>query len=188
MKRILLTLVAFCALPCSAAEPSTDRDLLRVVHGFYGWVLRDGEAVNRLQPTVKQIPGTNRLNLDTSTLPKFISKFMHSGYFADSFPNAVNRYYENERAKLDALSDEDLARLAKDGRGPMMDTENIDIFFCAQEYEYKRTFVRQLRVASAQVSAAEATAIIVSPLGSETKFRLTKVKGNWRIAGYCVYQ
>jgi len=188
MPKVLLTVITLFTFPSPAAAGTAEQDLLNVVRGFYGWVLRNGDAVNRLQPTITSEAGTNRLTIDMSNMPQFTSRFMGSGYFATSFSESIRRYYAGEQTKLDALSKDELDQLAKDGRGPLMDTENMDIFFCAQEYEYDKAFVQKLRIASSTISANHATAIVISPLDWKTTFNFTKVKGRWRIAGYCVYQ
>lgn len=188
MNRAFAVLLAvFLPLSASAGTPE-DRELLQTVRGFYGWVLRHGEAVNNMQPKISQVPQSTRLYLDMSSLPAFKSGFMRSGYFAPTFPEAVTRYYEKQRTQLEALKPEEFDQLAKDGRGPMMETEDMDIFFCAQEHEYKKRFIDQMKVKSSQSTGRTATAVVKSPLGWETTFRFSRVNGRWLIAGYCVYQ
>ena len=188
MNRTFTILMAICLLLPVAAWSSEDQELRQTVQGFYGWVLRHGEAVSNVQPKIRQVSQSKRLYLDLSSLPAFKSEFMRSGYFAPTFSEAVNRYYEKQQTKLEALRQEDFNQLAKDGRGPMMETEDMDIFFCAQEYEYKKRFITQMKVKTSQKANRTAKAVVESPLGWDTTFQFSKVKGRWLIAGYCVYQ
>jgi hypothetical protein len=188
MRSIVFALVAFFLIPCSAAPASTKQELHAVVQNFYSWVLANGHAVQKLQPKIMQASGSVRLAIDMSTLPAYSARMMRSGSFSADFPQAVQRYYAAEQAKLDAISQEEFEQIARDGRGPMMDAEDMDVFFCAQEYEYKKSFVRKLRIALSQINGSEATATVVSPLGWQTQFKFTKASGRWLIAGYCVYQ
>lgn len=180
-------LAILVSLPVAAATRD-DKKLLETVQGFYGWVLRHGEAVNSLQPKIGQVPHSTKLYLETSSLPAFTVEFMRSGYFAPTFPDVVRLYYQKQQARFEAIKPEEFDQIARDGRGPMMETEDMDIFFCAQEYEYKTSFVQQMKIKSSQSTNRTATAVVESPFGWETTFRFSKVKGRWLIAGYCVYQ
>ena len=70
----------------------------------------------------------------------------------------------------------------------MMETEDMDIFFCAQEYEYSASYVQQMKIKSSKITGSKAIALVESSMGWETTFRFAKVKNSWRIAGYCVYE
>ena len=181
-------LLPLCATTAAATDTHAEQQLLDTVHSFYGWVLQNGEATAKLQPRVSEVPGSNRLRLDASTLPAFTAKFMDSGYFAPGYPAAVTRYYAKQRSGLKSLTPEDLDKLARGGRGPMMETENMDIFFCAQEYEYTASYVQQMKIKSSKITGSKAIALVESSMGWETTFRFAKVKNSWRIAGYCVYE
>ncbi len=188
MNRALPLAMAVVLTSPVAAAPPDDKKLMETVRGFYGWVLRHGDTVNKLQPKIEGMAQTTRLYLDMSSLPAFTSEFMRSGYFAPTFPEAIKRYYQKQQAQIEAIKPEEFDQMARDGRGPMMETEDMDIFFCAQEYEYKMSFIRQMKLKSSQGMDRTATAVVESPLGWETTFRFANVKGRWLIAGYCVYQ
>ncbi len=189
MNRLFVALTAALLPLCAGAAARTpaEQALLDTVRSFYGWVLQNGEATAKLQPRIMPVPGSNRLYLDTSTLAAFNAKFMGSGQFAPAYPAAVARYYAKQRRQLNALTPQDFDQLARDGRGPLMDTEDRDIFFCAQEYEYTARYVQQMTITSSQITGSRAVAVVESPLGWQTTFRFAKVKNRWRIAGYCMY-
>lgn len=186
--RVFVLLMAILLSQPLAAATSEDRQLLETVRGFYGWVLRHGEAVNHLQPKIEQVPQSTRLYLDVTSLSTFTYEFMGSGYFAPTFPEAVKRYYLKQQARLEAMKPKEFDHLAEGGRGPMMETEDMDIFFCAQEYERTERFIHQMKIKSSHGNHRTATATVASPSGWETSFRFSKVKDRWLIAGYCVYQ
>jgi len=190
MSRIFFALTAALLPLCAGAtaHTSAEQALLDTVRSFYGWVFQNGEATAKLQPRIVPAQGSNRLYLDTSTLPAFNAKFMGSGYFAPAYPAAVARYYAKQRSQLKSLTPQDFDRLARDGRGPLMDTEDMDIFFCTQEYEYTASYVQRMTIKSSHITGSQAVAVVESPLGWQTTFRFAKVKNRWRIAGYCVYE
>ena len=184
-------ITAFKARPASngtAKTASPDTALLGTVKSFYSWVLRNGKATQRLAPAIKDLPGTNHFALDTSTLAAFKQKFMRSGLFAPEFGAAVDRYYAKHQKHFESLTQKDFDELARDGRGPQMEVEDMDLFFCAQEYEYKPAFADALKIADVDIQGDRATAVVESTYGWKTNFRFQKSGGGWLIAGYCVYQ
>jgi hypothetical protein len=78
--------------------------------------------------------------------------------------------------------------LKRDGRGPMMEVEDMDIFFCAQEYEYTPDFVAKMRIKSFQLKGDRAEVVVISPYQWETPFSMVKRDGRWLISRYCVFQ
>lgn len=70
----------------------------------------------------------------------------------------------------------------------MMETEDMDPFFSAQEYEYQKAYVQGMKIKSANIGRLTATATVTSPYQWETKFRFTKVRERRLISGYCVYR
>jgi hypothetical protein len=183
--------IAFSSLlvwPLSSFSAADSQPLLNTVKAFYGWVLKNGEAASRLEPKIVNVSGSTRFFLDTSSLQAFTEKFMNSQLFSPQFPNAVAKYYTKYQKEFEALTQKDFDDLARDGRGPLMDVEDMDIYFCAQEYEYTPKFVDSLKISKSTVNGNTATAVIESPYEWKTTFHFTKVKGKWLISGYCVYQ
>jgi hypothetical protein len=173
--------------PAAFARPS-QQQLLETVQGFYAWTVQQGSQTAKLEPHIKDVPGTTRFYLDTSTLDAYTARFMQSGYFAPDFPAALSRYYKRYEAEFNNLGQDAFDQLAKDGRGPMMETEDMDPFFCAQEYEYQKSFVKGMKIKTANIGRLTATATVTSPYQWETRFRFTKVGNRWLISGYCVYE
>ncbi|WP_169741263.1 hypothetical protein [Andreprevotia chitinilytica] len=171
-----------------AAAGTQEQQLLETVRGFYGWALQNGDQTVKLEPRIKDIAGSTRFYLDMTTLTPFTARFMQSGYFAADFPDAVARYYRRYDAQFKTLKQAEFDEMARDGRGPQMDVEDMDIFFCAQEYEYKRKFIQGMKIKSASFAASTAQAVIVSPYKWETTFHFRKVGSRWLIAGYCVFE
>lgn len=173
--------------PAAWAGPA-DQQLLDTVRAFYGWTLEHGKETVQLEPRIKTVTGTNRLYLDLSTLEPFTAGFMRSGYFTPDFPKAVAGYYRKHEAEIAALSQTEFDEMALDGRGPLLETEDMDIFFCAQEYEYRQPFVQGMRLKDSWVEGATAAAVVISPAKWETTFHFVKVQERWLISGYCVYK
>lgn len=183
---MLFLVVASLALPASA-DPVTEQQLLETVQGFYRWVIANGEETANLQPSIRDIPGTTRFELDTSTLPDFTDRFMRSGFFAAGFPAAVNGYYQRYAAEFAALPQAEFDQIAQDGRGPMMETEDTNLFFCAQEYEPNEPFVAGMQLKDVQIEGDQASAVVVSPFEWETEFHFTRTPERWLISGYCEF-
>ncbi len=184
---VILALCLLAAAPAMAAR-TDEQQMLDTVREFYGWSLANGKRVLKLEPRLQDVTGTTRFQLDVSTLQPFIAQFMRSGFFAPGFSDAMARYYLRHKIGFEGLDQTAFDQMARDGRGPMMKTEDMDIFFCAQEYRYQQKFIDGMRIKSALVSGDTATAIVVSPLHWETSFDFVKVNGRWRIAGYCVFR
>ncbi|MES2041644.1 MAG: hypothetical protein V4495_27830 [Pseudomonadota bacterium] len=172
----------------ASASGQDEQALMASVQGFYGWALKNGKQVSALQPAIKDIPGSKKFQLDTKNLKAFSGKFMASGYFAPDFPAALERYYGKYQKQFKAYTDAEFAQMAKDGRGPLMETEDMDIFFCAQEYEYKPSFIKKIRAKSIKLDGDKASVTVVSPYQWEAEFKFVKVGHRWLIAGYCVFQ
>ena len=183
---ILFLVIASLALPASA-DPATEQQLLETVQGFYRWVIENGKETADLQPSIRDIPGTTRFELDTSTLPDFTDRFMRSGFFAAGFPAAVSRYYQRYAAEFAALPQAEFDQIAQDGRGPMMETEDTNLFFCAQEYEPNEPFVAGMRLKGVHIEDGQASALVVSPFDWETEFHFTRTPERWLISGYCEF-
>jgi hypothetical protein len=189
MKRFLITLTCVTLLIAPATfAAEQEKEILDTVRGFYSWVLVNGIDTLALEPKIKDVPGSTKFYLDTTTLDAFTERFMRSGYFSPDFPAAVARYYSKYKADFAAMSQKDFDEAASGGRGPMMETEDMDIFFCAQEYEYQKQFIQGMKIKSASFNGNTAKVIIVSPYKWETEFRFVKIKNRWLISGYCVYQ
>lgn len=187
----IMTALLVLAAPVSASASTTDEQALMArVHGFYDWVLKNGTQVSKLQPVIKDIPRSKKFQLDTRNIKAFSGKFMASGYFAPEFPAAIEHYYDKYQKQFAAYTPAEFAEMAKDGRGPLMDTEDMDIFFCAQEYEYKKSFVSKLKAKSVKLDGDKATVIVTSPYQWETEFRFARINSNsqWMITGYCVFK
>jgi len=130
----MLRLIAFSILlvwPLACLSAADSQPLLNTVKAFYGWVLKNGDAASRLEPKIVDVSGSTHFFLDTSTLQAFTEKFMSSQLFSPQFPNTVEKYYAKYQKKFEALTQKDFDELSRDGRGPLMDVEDMDIYFCA---------------------------------------------------------
>lgn len=185
---IALILALLSNATIASATSSDELALMARVQGFYGWALKNSKQVSALQPQIKDIPGSKKFQLDTKNLKAFSGKLMASGYFAPDFPAALERYYGKYQQQFKTYTDADFAQMAKDGRGPLMETEDMDIFFCAQEYEYKLSFIEKIKAKTIKLDGDRASVTVVSPYQWETEFKFVKVGQRWLIAGYCVFQ
>jgi hypothetical protein len=187
---LLAVLAAALLIACCAKKDDlVERQAaLRTIKGFYLWALEHGKEVEALQPVIKDIPQSDRFYLDTSQLDGFAKKFPESGFFAPEFDTVVKKYYERYKAQFEALPQKEFAELKKDGRGPMMEVEDMDIFFCAQEYDYTPDFVAKTAIKSFRLSGDRAEVVVISPYQWETNFSMVKRQGRWLISRYCVFQ
>jgi hypothetical protein len=186
--RALGAALLVAAFPAAAAPPGArDAELLAVVKAFYGWVLEHGREVEPLAPRIVDDPGSTRYHLDRSRLPKFTAGFMKSGLFAAGFPRAVERYYARQDARIRARPRADLDQEASDGRGPVMEVEDMDLFFCAQEHEYTAAFVAGFEPRAVRRLRGRTQVDVESPAGWPGRFWLVREGSRWRIAGYCVF-
>jgi hypothetical protein len=170
----LVTTVALAA--CSQAPAPRPID---TVMAFYGWALNNGAAVEKLEPRVVRDSAFRAIALDDTKLPQFKAKFMESGLFAPDFAMALDAYYNRRKsaiAKEPAIED-----------GPVLETEDMDMFFCAQEYEYTPEFVQGMRVVSESQTAEFSELELESPYEWKTHFWLKRVASKWLISGYCVF-
>jgi hypothetical protein len=86
------------------------------------------------------------------------------------------------------LPQQEFADLKKYGRGPLMEVEDMDIFFCAQEYDYTPEFLAKTAIKSFRLSGDRAEVVVISPYQWETNFSMVKREGRWLISRYCVFQ
>jgi hypothetical protein len=181
--------IAFIIASCAKKDNPVERQAaFGTIKGFYMWALEHGKQVEALQPVIKDIPHSDRFYLDTSQLDGFAKQFLESGFFAPEFETVVKKYYERYKAQFEALPQTEFADLKKSGRGPMMEVEDMDIFFCAQEYDYTRAFVEKMAIKSFRMSGDQAEVVVISPYQWETNFSMVKRQGRWLISRYCVFQ
>ncbi len=185
---ILATMFLYVACGVKGDDPVEQAAALRTIKGFYLWALAHGKEVEALQPVIKDIPHSDRFYLDTANLDRFAKKFLESGLFAPEFEPAVKKYYERYRTQFEALPQQEFADLKKYGRGPLMEVEDMDIFFCAQEYDYTPEFVAKVAIKSFRLSGDRAEVVVLSPYQWETNFSMVKREGRWLISRYCVFQ
>jgi hypothetical protein len=191
---IFFTLFSSAAYAQTAAQSTTpttnieDTVILERIKAFYTWALSNNHAVMPLEPRIKNSKGQSRFYLDVSTLNAFSNAFMKSGDFSDDFPSRVVKYYGQYKDKFSKYSQNEFAQIKKNGRGPLMETEDMDIFFCAQEYEYAQPFIDEMKLADIKINGKTAAATVVSPYNWKTEFQLKKVDKRWLISGYCVYK
>ena len=179
--------VLLLAAQSGGAAPGGDTPS-RVVRRFYEWTLRNGEQVRRLEPRVSWDPENRRLALDTTTLPEFVAAFMDSGLFAPEFATILSGYYRNHGEVIAATPPDLLDTYATHGRDILLETEDMDIFFCAQEMQYTTTFIRRMTLRTVHADADRTDVRSTSTYGWKTDFTLRRVDGRWRIAGYCVFR
>lgn len=185
---ILIFALLWLNVPAVWAGGPAAQPLLDTVRGFYGWALEQGQETARLEPRIKAVSGSNRLYLDLASLDSFTAGFLGSGYFAPGFAQAVAGYYRKHQAEIAALPQSEFDEMEQDGRGLLLETEDMDLFFCAQEYEYSNQFVQGMRLKSAWIEGATAAAVVISPAKWETTFHFVKSGERWLISGYCVFR
>jgi hypothetical protein len=194
MTRLALAAVSLVALLPGAepAPPSTDAAdaalVLQSIKRFYTWARTHHAEMEALAPRIKDVPGSNRFVLDRSRLDQFSARFLASGLFDPSFEDAVRRYYAKHAARIADMKAAEFAALATHGRGPMMDVEDMEVLFCAQEYEYTSEFVNGFKLTKLAVDGDRARAEATSPYQWKTPFRLVRRGGRWLITGYCVFE
>lgn len=190
--------IFFCTL-CAAADaasPASDStsadsngaEIAATLERYYRWVLVNSEVVAKDAPRLVDVPGTTRFYLDRSSENQFIDGFMNSGNFSSEFALAVARYYAKYEKEFSAFTPAEFDQMAHDGRGPMMDVEDMDIFFCAQEYEYKDEYIQSIRLKELEINGDTASVVTIFPFEWETPFKLKKIDGKWLISAFCVYQ
>ena len=162
--------------------------MLGKVKDFYMWALANHDKVSALEPRIRNVEGSTRFYLDIKTLDEFSHEFMKSGLFSKQFPDAIARYYKKYEAQFNALPQSEFDEMAKDGRGPMMDVEDMDIFFCAQEYDYDPKFIQGMRISELSEKSDVTSVVVESPYKWKTTFNFKNEDGKWLIVGYCVYQ
>jgi hypothetical protein len=185
---ILATMLLYGACGVKGDDPVERAAAWRTIKGFYLWALEHGKEVEALQPIIKEIPHSDRFYLDTSNVDRFAKKFLESGFFAPEFEPAVKKYYERYRAQFEALPQQEFADLKKYGRGPLMEVEDMDIFFCSQEYDDTPEFVAKMAIKSFRLSGDRAEVVVISPYQWETNFSMVKRESRWLISRYCVFQ
>lgn len=169
-------------------DDSAGREIAARLERYYQWVLASASTVLKSEPRVVDVPGTNRFSLDRSTEQQFIDGFMDSGNFSAEFPAAVSRYYAKYQKEFAGYAQAEFDQMAHDGRGPLMEVEDMDIFFCAQEYEYKDEYIKNIRLKDLEISGDTASVVTIFPFEWETHFKFNKVDGLWLISAFCVYE
>jgi hypothetical protein len=189
MIRIKMIVVALGLLFCLSAyaEVNTAKILMGKVKDFYIWARANHDKVSALEPHIRNVKGSTRFYLDIKTLDEFSHAFMKSGLFSKQFPDAIARYYKKYEAQFNTFPQSEFDEMAKYGRGPMMEVEDMDIFFCAQEYEYGSKFIQGMRISELSEKADVISVVVESPYKWETTFDFKKEDGQWLIVGYCVY-
>jgi len=183
---VVVVVLLFCSSVYANAE--TAKLLLGKVKDFYMWALANHDKVSALEPRIRNVEGSTRFYLDIKTLDEFSHEFMKSGLFSKQFPDAIARYYKNYEAQFNALPQSEFDEMAKDGRGPMMDVEDMDISFCAQDYDYDPKFFQGMRISELSEKSDVTSVVVESPYKWKTTFNFKNEDGKWLIVGYCVYQ
>lgn len=187
MKSVLLLLLISMLTACEHNQ--NDPALLHhTIQKFYLWVLENGEATQSISPSIVDESNSTRFKVDTIHLPLFKQKMMSSNIFAPSFPEKIENYYANHQAIFNKMSQKEFDEMAKFGRGPMMEVEDMDMFFCAQEFEYTKEFVEKLNIKESHFEGNRAWAIVESTYGWPTKFYFENINQQWLISGYCVFE
>lgn len=187
MKSIAYIFLVLILTACNSEKSDAD-PLLATVKKFYGWVLVNSQATQQLAPKIVDEPNSTRFKLESNNLKSFTEKMLSSGVFASSFPSKVEKYYAQHQANFAKLPQKEFDEMAKFGRGPMMEVEDMDMFFCAQEYEKKPEFVEKLAIKKYNLKGNTAWAVIESPYGWPTTFYFEKINQQWLISGYCVFE
>jgi len=172
----------------SAGTLSDSNEILATLNSYYRWVLANAETVMKNAPGIVDVPGTTRFYLDRSAEQEFIDGLMASGLFSAEFPAVVSGYYSTFEKEFSGYSAAEFDQMAHDGRGPLMEVEDMDIFFCAQEYTYNDEYIKNIRLKDLQIKGNTASVLTVFPFEWETNFKLQKVDGKWLISAFCVYE
>lgn len=170
------------------AASADEQALMERMQRFYSWALKNGKQVSALQPVIRDIPKSKKFGLDTRHLKAFTDQYLASGNFAPEFSIVLENYYGKYKKDFAAYSDAEFAQIARDGRGPLMETEDMDIFFCAQEYEYTKAFIAQMKPKAIRIDGDKASMTVVSAYQWETGFHFVKSGQQWLISAYCVYK
>lgn len=184
---VLTASMASAQTPVSLVDNESTTILNRVKE-FYSWVLLNNRPVSALEPRIKEVKGSSKFYLDVSTLKAFSTAFMQHGGFSADFPATVENYYWNYKKIFNQYSRKEFDQIKKNGRGPLMGTEDMDIFFCAQEFEYAQSYIDGMKLTNLKIIGKTASATIVSPYDWQTEFLFKKVGSRWLISGYCVYK
>ncbi|MSQ98105.1 MAG: hypothetical protein EXR85_02220 [Xanthomonadales bacterium] len=172
----------------SESTHADNNELLATLNSYYRWVLANADTVMKNAPGIVDVPGTTKFYLDRSSEQEFINGFMNSGIFSTEFPAAVAKYYAKYEKEFSGYSQAEFDQIARDGRGPLLDVEDMDIFFCAQEYTYNDEYIKNIRLKDLHIEGDRASVITIFPFEWETDFKLQKVDGQWLISGFCVYE
>lgn len=167
---------------------SGNNELLATLNSYYRWVLTNADSVMKNAPGIVDVPGTSKFYLDRSSEQEFINGFMRSGLFSTEFPAAVSKYYAKYEKEFSGYSDAEFDQIARDGRGPLMEVEDMDIFFCAQEYTYNEEYIKNIRLKDLQINDNRASVLTVFPFEWETRFKLQMIDGKWLISAFCLYE
>lgn len=185
---VIALMLALAVNTPAEATNSEGAALLQTVQQFYGWVLKHGQETRRFEPRVMQETGSTRLYLNQSSLDQYSDALMASGFFAPEFRSRVAGFYARSALELNKYSQSEFDEMAQDGRGPLIDSEDIDVFFCSQEAEYSRAYASGARLNSYKIKDDTATAVIITPDQWKTTFTFRKLKIGWRISGFCLYK
>jgi hypothetical protein len=185
---VLVSALAILVTP-HAGRADEAATLLAVIQDFYKWTAQNADSLKALEPKIDEVPGSKRLTLDAAKADAYAAYLITSGFFHPQyFPRNVKRYYTRVHDDLKAISDADYADMKRDGRGPLMETEDMDPFFCAQEYEYDPSFIDGMTITSASVNGDHAQAVVKSPYEWETTFTFLRRSQRWLITGFCAFQ
>ena len=186
-----VALLMLLTTPSAAQGVATQNQqavLSQTVQDFYTWVLAHGMETRRLEPRIVPIQGSTRLALDMSTLSDYSRAFLQSGCFAPEFPSRVDSFYQRASDRLEKYSQAEFDEMAREGRGPLMDSEDIDVFFCSQEAQYTTSYATGARLGISQIGVDIAVAEVVTPDTWKTKFTFRRIGKKWLISGYCLYR
>ena len=172
----------------SESTHSDNNELLATLNSYYRWVLANADTVMKNAPGIVDVPGTTKFYLDRSSEQEFIKASWIPGLFSAEFPAAVSRYYAKYEKEFSGYSQAEFDQIARDGRGPLMEVEDMDIFFCAQEYTYNDEYIKNIRLKDLHIEGDRASVITIFPFEWETDFKLQKVDGQWLISAFCVYE
>jgi len=188
---VLAIVLMLAAAPDSqgADDQCRQKALVQTIHDFYGWVLAHGiETRRRLEPHIVQVEGSSRLRLDMSSLEAYSSALMTCGCFAPEFPDRIASFYHRSAEQLKNYSLAEFDEMAREGRGPLIDSEDIDVFFCSQEAKYTDSYASDARVATCKIEGNTATAEVITPDSWKTTFGFRRIGDKWLISGYCLYR
>jgi hypothetical protein len=153
-------------------------EIQRVVRGFYHWYCAHYEKLGAIHLVTQGEKASALYRVDRTGVEEYIKQVMGSGFFTQSFPPKIWKYF-------DACEKQMLA--AKQTEGPPAGLD-FDLFFCGQDYSTTKEFVDNCTFSDLHIKGHRATVRVHTPTNGYTDIRLRRVRGTWKIAAVCEFR